>query len=71
MESAFYDDVSHGRFTLCSIEPDHYRRARNWIGTPKTGLRTLDALHLACAESHQACLISEDEALVNAAVFLA
>jgi predicted nucleic acid-binding protein len=29
----------------------------------------LDALHLACAEHHQARLISEDEALVNAAVF--
>ncbi len=69
IESAFYDDVSHGRFTLCPIESDHYRRASHWIGTRKTSLRTLDALHLACAESHQARLISEDEALVAAAVF--
>ena len=69
IESALHDDVSHGRFTLCSIESDHYRRAGHWIGTRKTSLRTLGALHLACAESNQACLISEDEALLNAAVF--
>jgi len=69
IESAFHDDVSHGRFSLCPIETAHYKRASHWIGTRKTSLRTLDALHLACAEHHQAQLISEDEALVNAAVF--
>ncbi|MCH8549188.1 MAG: PIN domain-containing protein [Balneolaceae bacterium] len=35
----------------------------------KTSLRTLDALHLACAEHHDASLISEDDALVSAALF--
>lgn len=69
IESAFHDDVSHGRFGLCPIEAAYYQRASHWIGTRKTSLRTLDALHLACAESHQAHLISEDEALVNAAIF--
>jgi predicted nucleic acid-binding protein len=69
IESSFHDDVSHGRFALCPIEAAHYQRAGHWIGTRKTSLRTLDALHLACAEHHQARLISEDEALVNAAIF--
>ncbi len=69
IESAFHDDVSHGRFTLCSIESAFYRRASHWIGTRKTSLRTLDALHLACAEHHRALLVSEDEALVSAAIF--
>ncbi|WP_152207265.1 type II toxin-antitoxin system VapC family toxin [Marinobacter changyiensis] len=69
IESAFHDDVSHGRFTPCPIETAHYQRASHWIGTRKTSLRTLDALHLACAEYHQARLISEDQALVNAAIF--
>lgn len=69
IESAFHDDVSHGRFRLCSIETMHYQRARHWIETRKTGLRTLDALHLACAEYHRARLISEDEALIAAATF--
>ncbi len=69
IESAFHDDVSHGRFSLRPIETDHYQRASQWIATRKTSLRTLDALHLACAEHHQARLISEDEALVSAAIF--
>lgn len=69
IESAFHDDVSHGRFARCPIEIEHYRRAAYWIGMRKTSLRTLDALHLACAEHHAAHLISEDEALVNAAIF--
>ena len=69
VESAFHDDVSHGRFSVCPIETSHYQRAGHWIGTRKTSLRALDALHLACAEYHQAHLISEDEALVSAAIF--
>lgn len=70
IESAFHEDVSQGRFLLCTIEGAHYRRASHWISTRKTSLRTLDALHLACAEHHEARLISEDEALINAANFL-
>lgn len=69
IESAFGDDVRQGRFVRCQVEPAHYQRAVHWIGTRKTSLRTLDALHLACAEHHQACLITEDDALVHAAVF--
>lgn len=69
IESAFHDDVTHGRFLLCPVEGMHYRRARTWIGARKTSLRTLDALHIACAEHHQARLVSEDDALVQAAHF--
>lgn len=69
IESAFYEDVSQGRFVRCLIEPAHYQRAIHWISMRKTSLRTLDALHLANAEQLQACLISEDEALIAAAGF--
>lgn len=69
IESAFYDDVSHGRFTLCPVEPGYYRRAAHWIGTRKTSLRTLDALHLAGAEAHGAHLITEDITLIDSALF--
>ena len=69
IESALYDDVRQGRFVRRLIEIAHYQRAVHWVGTRKTSLRTLDALHLACAEYHQACLITEDDALLNAAVF--
>lgn len=69
IESAFHDDVSHGRFSLCPVEADYYHRAAHWIGTRKTSLRTLDALHLACAEHLSAHLITEDIALINSALF--
>lgn len=69
IESAFYDDVRQGRFVRCAIDAAHYQRAIHWIGTRRTSLRTLDALHLACAEHHQACLMTEDAALLSAALF--
>lgn len=69
IESAFGDDLRQGRFVRCLIDATHYQRAIHWIGTRKTNLRTLDALHLACAEHHQACLITEDDALLSAALF--
>lgn len=69
IEGAFHDDVSYGRFSLCTVEPGYYQRAAQWIGTRKTSLRTLDALHLSCAEHHGAHLITEDLALIDAAHF--
>ncbi len=69
IESAFHDDVSNGRFVRCPIEIAHFQRAVYWVGMRKTGLRTLDALHLACAEYHSARLISGDDALLSAAAF--
>lgn len=67
IESAFHDDLSQGRFKLCAMESAHFQRAFHWLATRKTSLRTLDALHLAIAEAHQARLISEDDALLQAA----
>lgn len=69
IESAFHDDVRQGRFVRCTMDPALYQRAAYWISMRKTSLRTLDALHLAAVEQQQACLISEDEALVDAALF--
>ena len=69
IESAFHEDVSHGRFSLCLVESGFYQRAAHWIGARKTSLRTLDALHLACAEHHGAHLITEDNALIDSALF--
>ncbi|MCG5517441.1 type II toxin-antitoxin system VapC family toxin [Ectothiorhodospira sp. 9100] len=70
IESTFGDDVRQGRFVRCPIDIMHYQRAIHWIGIRKTSLRTLDALHLACAEYYQARLITEDDALLSAALFL-
>ena len=41
----------------------HYQLARNWIAQFNTSLRTLDALHLACASYNKILLVTADEAL--------
>jgi len=69
IDNAFQDDIAHGRFRRCPVEPAHFRRAVQWIAARKTSLRILDALHLACAEQHRARLVSEDRALLEAARF--
>ncbi|ALO46377.1 type II toxin-antitoxin system VapC family toxin [Pseudohongiella spirulinae] len=70
IESTFSDDIRQKRFVRTSIEAADYERATHWISMYNTRLRTLDALHLACAERNRACLISQDKALVKAALFL-
>ncbi|QEA40049.1 type II toxin-antitoxin system VapC family toxin [Pistricoccus aurantiacus] len=69
IESAFQEDIAAGRFEICQLGSRHYQRARHWLLTRKTALRTLDALHMACAETHQATLVTQDEALMKAATY--
>jgi uncharacterized protein len=45
------------------VESVHYTLARNWIAQFETPLRTLDALHLAIAFTHQIPLVTADEGL--------
>ena len=68
VESAFYEDVSEGRFQVAALTRSHYDRANHWLLTRRTGLRTLDALHLACAEVNGAHLLTLDDDLRAAAV---
>jgi predicted nucleic acid-binding protein len=69
IESAFLDDATQGRFRRCPVDITVCQRAFQWVSARKTPLRTLDALHLACAESHQAQLVTKDQALLEAAAF--
>lgn len=69
VESAFYEDVSEGRFQVAALTRSHYERASHWLLTRRTGLRTLDALHLACAEVSGARLLTLDDDLRAAAAF--
>ena len=54
-------------YTRLSIEPHHYRLARDWIGQFTISLRSLDAIHLAIASSEGATLITADEGLAKSA----
>lgn len=49
------------------LESVHYQLARDWIGRFDTSLRTLDALHLACASSNNIRLVTADDALARSA----
>lgn len=49
------------------LESVHYQLSRDWIGRFDTSLRTLDALHLACASSNNICLVTADDALARSA----
>ena len=49
------------------LESVHYQLARDWIGRFDTSLRTLDALHLACASCNNFSLVTADDALARSA----
>ena len=66
----FQTHVRNNFYQLISIESVHYRLAYSWIGQFNTPLRTLDALHLACASSNNIRLATADKALANSADIL-
>ncbi|MBY8965026.1 type II toxin-antitoxin system VapC family toxin [Algiphilus sp. NNCM1] len=68
-ESAFHEDVSESRYRLARPNAKMFERAMHWLLTRRTSLNTLDALHLACAEASEAVLLTQDEALLDAANF--
>jgi predicted nucleic acid-binding protein len=65
--------LSHldGRFYSCfSIETQHIRLARDWIGQFNTGLKSLDAIHLAVASLEGVGLVTADRNLAGSAKIL-
>lgn len=70
VESAFHEDLHEGRFHVMDLDHGIYERAMHWLLTRRTSLRTLDALHLACAEAHQQPLLTLDNAFREAAEWL-
>ena len=69
--SKFLAHVDSLFYTRVSIELNHYRLARDWIGQFNTSLRSLDALHLAVTSSEGLTLITADEGLSKSAETLA
>lgn len=70
VESAFHEDLHEGRFRVLELDRTLYDRATHWLLARRTSLRTLDALHLACAEAHNLSLLTLDDPLRAAAEFL-
>ena len=63
----FVTHLEGNYYTHLSVQPIHYRVAREWIASLEFPLRTLDALHLAVAHVHELRLVTADGALARAA----
>ena len=57
-------------FERTVLDDRHYWQARTWLQKRTTGLRTLDALHLAIAAESDWPMITADKRLHNAATSL-
>ncbi len=70
LESVFREDIAEGRFVVREVESRHFERAAQWLQTRKTGLRTLDALQLACSETGGGAMVTLDAELRAAGIYL-
>jgi predicted nucleic acid-binding protein len=67
IEIAFAGDLRDGQFERTEMQPQNYWRAREWLTQRSTPLRTLDALHLACANQTGLTIVTGDKVLADAA----
>ena len=66
----FHKHVAAGMYgRVLAAEPEH-KTAENWLAALNTPLRTLDALHLACAHVNQLQLWTTDKKLAASAKLL-
>jgi predicted nucleic acid-binding protein len=59
--------LSDGFYRIVEVGPREFELARDWIGLFTTPLRTLDALHLACAFANGLPILTADKSLSNSA----
>lgn len=69
-EKTFADDLRLNAFERTVLDDRHYWQARTWLQKRTTGLRTLDALHLAVAFENGFPMITADKGLHQAATSL-
>jgi len=65
--SLFRSHVAQGMFERLSVQSEHFQIAAAWVSRFTTSLRTLDALHLAVAGTHNATALTADIQLAKAA----
>ena len=63
----FRSHRADGIYRVVPIEAREYALACEWIGTFRTSLRTLDALHLATASTNGLTLVTADRVLAESA----
>jgi len=67
VKNAFHEDIASHRLEIRAIRAQAYERATEWLLARRTALRSLDALHLACAEQAGAALVTFDDTFAEAA----
>lgn len=65
--SRFHEHIRSGIFVMTVIGEPHYAMANDWVDSFATGLRTMDALHLAVAASEDLLLATADAVLARSA----
>jgi predicted nucleic acid-binding protein len=65
--SQFRLHAKDGYYRILPLHTREYELARDWIARFSTPLRTLDALHLATASSHDLTLLTADKLLAQSA----
>lgn len=70
VHAAFQTDIDEGCYRVFPLTAAYYRQAVIWLLARKSPLRTLDALHLACAAKRQLPLATFDKVLLSAAATL-
>ncbi len=66
----FREHLSDGYYEVLDISSREFDLARTWLSGFHTPLRTLDALHLACAFVHGETIWTTDKVLAQAATTL-
>lgn len=70
ISNRFQTHLDQNFYISIPLNSVHYQLARDWISRFDTSLRTLDALHLACASCNNIRLVTADEALAASAEVL-
>ncbi len=67
VEALFDEDLEAQLYRRLPLASQHFLQARRWLRRRTTGLRVLDALHLAVAQRSGSELVTADRVLVSAA----
>ncbi|MFP3938540.1 MAG: type II toxin-antitoxin system VapC family toxin [Phycisphaerae bacterium] len=62
----FRTHIQQGVYGFCPMTQAAYELARDWLGSFRTSLRTLDALHLAVARTGELTFVTADKPLARA-----
>ncbi len=67
IQDQFGAHLAQDFYVILPLSEAVFQQAKHWLSRRDTALRTLDALHLACAHGIGAELVSADDKLIQAA----